>query len=99
MSATHLAAIRAQPGRSEQLGACLQGLLEPSRKHAGCLSFEIGRAASDPQLWWVEGVWQSPAAMQAYFAAPLLQQVFGRALRERLISSLDCSAADRVRAA
>lgn len=91
MSATHQAFIRAQPGRSEQLGACLQSLLEPSRKHAGCLGFEISRAANDPQLWRVQGVWSSPAVMQAYFAEPLLQQILDRALQQGLIRSLECS--------
>jgi quinol monooxygenase YgiN len=99
MSATHLTFVRAQPGRSERLGACLQSLLEPTRRHAGCLSFEIDPVLNDPQLWRVRGTWQTPAAMQAYFAEPLLQRVLDQALHERLISSLDCSSSDRVQAA
>jgi len=92
MNATHLTAIRARPGRSERLGACLLDLLAPARAQAGCLSFEISRAADDPQLWRLRGTWRSPAAMQGYFAATWLQRVLDRALDEGLISSLACSA-------
>lgn len=92
MNAIHLTVIRARPGRSERLGACLRGLLAPARAQAGCLSFEIDRAADDPQLWRLRGTWHSPAAMQGYFAAAWLQRVLDRALAEGLISSLVCSA-------
>lgn len=92
MHATHLTVIRARPGRSERLGTCLHDLLAPARAQAGCLSFVIDRAVDDPQLWWLRGIWQSPTAMQGYFAAAWLQRVLDRALAEGLISSLACNA-------
>lgn len=99
MSAIHLAFIRAQPGRSEQLGACLLSLLEPSRGQVGCLGFEICPVAGDPLLWRLQGSWRSLADMHAYFAAPLLQRVLAQALREGLLGSLDCNPDTSMRAA
>lgn len=92
MNATHLTVIRAQPGCAERLGACLHELLAPARAQVGCLSFEIDRTTDDPQLWRLRGNWQSPAAMQGYFAAAWLQRVLDRALAEGLISRLACCA-------
>lgn len=92
MNSTHLTVIRARPGCAERLGANLHGLLAPARAQAGCLGFEIRQAADDPQLWWLQGAWRSPVAMQRYFAAPWLQQVLDQALADGLIRNLGCTA-------
>jgi len=90
MMITHIAVVRAVQGCSDQLGQCLHALQEPAQNMVGCLGFEVIRQPEDPALWWVKGNWQSDADMQAYFAAPLLQQVLDEALRQRLLVSLEC---------
>ena len=91
MNSTHLTVIRARPGCAERLGARLHCLLAPARGQAGCLGFEIRQATDDPLTWWLCGTWQSPGAMQQYFAAPWLQRVLDQALAEGLIGSLACT--------
>ncbi|VXB74856.1 hypothetical protein PSEUDO8BK_31111 [Pseudomonas sp. 8BK] len=44
----------------------------------------------DAAQWLLQSRWQSTAALQAFFAAPLLQQVLGQALQQGLLRSLQC---------
>lgn len=87
---THITMVRAAQGCSDQLGQCLNALQEPAQGMAGCLRFEVIRQPEDPTLWLVQGNWKSDAALQAYFATPLLQRVLDEALQQRLLTSLEC---------
>lgn len=92
---TNLALIRARAGRSEELGACLSALLEPSRQSPGCLSYELQRCLGDPDLWLVYGSWVSQEAMEAYFHTPALQ-TFAKALLGLAASGLELHSFSRV---
>lgn len=65
---TNLAFIRAQPGRSEELGDRLRRLVGPSRREPGCIRYDLHRADDDPDLWMVYETWRSPADRQAHYA-------------------------------
>ncbi|MGH8353720.1 MAG: putative quinol monooxygenase [Pseudomonas sp.] len=95
IQATNLALIRARAGRSEELGACLSALLEPSRQSPGCLSYELQRCLGDPDLWLVYGAWVSQEAMEAYFHTTALQ-TFAKALHGLAASGLDLHSFGRV---
>jgi len=90
---SHTSVLQAMDGRAEQLGLCLHGLREPVRGMAGCLGVEVRQLPHDTALWVLESRWQSAAAMQAFFAAPQLQQVLDQAMQQGLLRSLRCEAA------
>src|SRR3546814_9311383 len=65
---TNLAFIRAQPGRSGELGRRLRRLVVPSRREPGCISYDLHRADNDPDLWMVYENWRSTDDLQAHLA-------------------------------
>ncbi len=89
---SHSAVLHAMAGRTEQLGLCLHGLGESMQPLPGCLGVEVQQLPDDAAQWLLSR-WQSMAALQAFFAAPLLQQVLDQALQQGLLRSLQCQAA------
>jgi len=59
----------------------------------GCLEVELQQLPDDAAQWLLQSRWQSTAALQAFFAAPLLQQVLDQALQQGLLQRLHCEAA------
>lgn len=90
---SHTAVLHARAGRTEQLGLCLHCLRESMQPLPGCLSVEVQQLPDDAAQWLLQSRWQSTAALQAFFAAPLLQQVLDQALQQGLLQSLQCEAA------
>ncbi|UVE19322.1 antibiotic biosynthesis monooxygenase [Pseudomonas sp. LS44] len=88
MTIQHLAYVRASRGRSTQLGVYLLDLQEPVARLPGCLVFSVESLTDG--VWRLQGRWASSAARQAFFAAPLLQEVFSGLLRDGLLGSLEC---------
>jgi quinol monooxygenase YgiN len=70
---TNIAFIRAQAGRSEELGTRLRHLAAQARREPGCLRFELHRADDDPDLWMVYKIWRSGADRQAHYASTHLR--------------------------
>ena len=77
---SHTAVLHARAGRTEQLGLCLHGLRASMQPLPGCLGVEVQQLPDDATQWLLQSRWQSTAALQAFFAAPLLQQVLDQAL-------------------
>lgn len=75
---TNLAQIRAQEGKSEDLGAALLALVAPSRAEPGCIAYAVHRGLDDPDLWMVYEIWTSPAELEAHFALPHMQAFVAR---------------------
>jgi quinol monooxygenase YgiN len=90
---SHTAVLHARTGRTEQLGRCLHGLRESMQIIPGCLGVELRQFPEDATQWVLQSRWQSTAVLQAFFAAPLLQQVLDQALQQGLLQSLQCEAA------
>ena len=90
---SHTAVLHARAGRAEQLGLCLHGLCESMQILPGCLGVEVQQLPDDATQWLLQSRWQSTAALQAFFATPLLQQVLDQALQQGLLRSLQCQAA------
>ena len=90
---SHTAVLHARAGRTEQLGLCLHNLGESMQTLPGCLDVEVQQLPDDAAQWLLQSRWQSTAALQAFFAAPLLQQVLDQALQQGLLRSLQCQAA------
>ncbi|UZM11973.1 antibiotic biosynthesis monooxygenase [Pseudomonas kielensis] len=85
---SHMALVRAQAGRSMELGARLSRLIEPTRQASGNLHFALQHSLCDPQLWLVSGSWADQSAMTAYFSSPAMA-VFGELVQELVVHSLD----------
>ena len=90
---SHSAVLHARAGRTEQLGLCLHSLAESMQTIPGCLDVEVQQLPDDAAQWLLQSRWQSTAALQAFFAAPLLQQTFDQALQQGLLQRLQCEAA------
>ena len=75
----HLAFIRAQAGRSAELGGRLRRLVAPSRREPGCLSYDLHRADDDPDLWMVYETWRSADHLQAHYATAHMRSFIAEA--------------------
>ncbi|HRX83803.1 MAG TPA: putative quinol monooxygenase [Phycisphaerae bacterium] len=76
---TVLALMRAQPGKSEELGQRLMTLLESSRREAGCINYDVHRANEDTDAWCVYENWRSPQDLEAHFETPAFREFVARA--------------------
>ncbi|MBR2816524.1 MAG: antibiotic biosynthesis monooxygenase [Reyranella sp.] len=74
---TNIAFIRAKAGRSDALGQRLLALVEPSRREAGCINYDLHRSDTDPDLWCVYENWRSGDDLEAHFALPHMQAFVG----------------------
>ncbi|MEH0196474.1 flavin reductase [Caulobacter sp. CCNWLY153] len=58
---TVVAVFRALPGKAEALGEGLLALVDPTRREAGNLRYEIGQSIDEPEAWLVQEIWREPA--------------------------------------
>lgn len=70
--------LRAQPGKSEALGAALQHLQALTRKEPGCASTELHRSADDPDVWMAYDRWKGDDGLTAHMAQPYVADFIGR---------------------
>ncbi|MPZ10177.1 MAG: antibiotic biosynthesis monooxygenase [Kiloniellaceae bacterium] len=76
---TNLAFIRAQAGRSAELGERLRRLAARSRREPGCRSYDLHRADDDADLWMLYETWHSAADRQAHYASAHLRAFIAEA--------------------
>ena len=68
-----VAHIRAKAGKEEEMKKVMLGLIEPTRKEAGCLRYELYQNKEDAaDLTFVED-WESDAALDAHLQTPHFQ--------------------------
>lgn len=73
-----VARLTAKPDKVEELKAILLSIIEPSRKEAGCNSYELlQNSADDTDFTFVES-WASAAALEAHMKAPHLGAALGK---------------------
>ncbi len=65
-------------GEAETLAA-VEALVEPTRKEAGCVRYEVLAGLDDPREVAVVEEWASAEALQAHLASPHVQAFFARA--------------------
>jgi len=67
---TVVAHVRAKAGKEEELKKVMLSLIEPTRKEAGCLRYELYQNTEDAaDLTFVED-WESDAALDAHMQTP-----------------------------
>lgn len=67
--------ITARPGERDALAAIL---VEGVSGMPGCLSYVVGRDATDPDVLWVSEAWDSEASHQASLTLPAVRDAIAR---------------------
>jgi quinol monooxygenase YgiN len=75
---TVVAQMKAKPGQEAAVRKELLSLIEPSRKDAGCLNYDLHESTENPALFMFHENWTSKAHLDAHLAKPELQSVLAR---------------------
>jgi quinol monooxygenase YgiN len=76
---TVIARLHAEPGREPQLRDALLALLAPTRRAAGCLTYDLLVDDGDAARFWLQEVWVDRAAHAANLASAHVQEFLARA--------------------
>ena len=69
---TVVAEIHAKPGRAEEMGRLLKGLIAPTRKEEGFVQYDLHVDNDNPAHFLFYENWTSMAHLQAHLASPHL---------------------------
>ena len=70
---TVTAHVKAQSGKESQVREALLSLIAPSRKDAGCLSYDLHQAVDNPTAFLFYETWTSKALLDAHLQTPHVQ--------------------------
>lgn len=70
MSLRVVARVAAKANSVEQVRAILMGVVEPTRREPGCLSYQLLQNQADPTDFTFIEEWASAAAEQSHFTTP-----------------------------
>lgn len=73
-----LATAVALDGKESELEELLRGLVEPSRKDPGCLSYDLHRDIDSPGTFVFYETWTSRALLDAHLKTPHLLDALGK---------------------
>lgn len=68
-----VARVVARAGKVEELRAVLLGLVEPTHREPGCVTYELLQNKNDPTDFTFVEEWTSEAALDAHLQSPHLQ--------------------------
>lgn len=74
-----IAQIRAKEGREEKLQQELLSLVGPSRAEAGCINFDLHRAAEDKALFFFYENWKSKGDLDKHLEFPHIKAFLSQA--------------------
>ena len=69
---TVIAYMRAAPGKRDDLRAALEALIEPTRREAGYVNYDLHQGVEDPDMFFFYENWESGQHLDAHLAAPHL---------------------------
>ena len=72
------ALMKAKPGQEEAVQEVLLGLVEPTRKESGCLSYNLHRSKSDKTQFLFYEQWASQAALDSHGKSPHMKALGGK---------------------
>jgi quinol monooxygenase YgiN len=75
MSLRVIARIEAKPDKSAEVSELLLSLIEPTRKEAGCITYELHQNREDPCDFTFVEEWASDSAFAAHAAADHLRAI------------------------
>ncbi len=67
---TVVVSMRAAEGKTEELRAALEALIEPTRQEEGCVDYDLHQGFDDPRVFIYYENWLSSEHHDAHFAAP-----------------------------
>ncbi len=70
--------ITARPEKVEELKALLRGLVEPTRREKGCVSYQLLQNKADPTDFTFVEEWESDAAIDSHFETPHVQEALSK---------------------
>lgn len=73
-----VAHILSKPEKIGELREMLLGFLEPTRREAGCIRYEVHVNNADPCEFMFIEEWESDEALDAHLASPHIQAAFPR---------------------
>ncbi|MGI8919349.1 MAG: putative quinol monooxygenase [Pyrinomonadaceae bacterium] len=73
-----VASIKALPDKASDVRAVLTTLIEPTRKEAGCILYELWQNRADATDFTFVEEWESDAALDAHAASPHLKDAAAR---------------------
>jgi quinol monooxygenase YgiN len=76
---TVIARVKAQEGKLERVEEVLKGLIEPTRKEAGCISYVLHRSTDDACSFVFVEKWTSQSALDEHLQTPYLQAFVAQA--------------------
>ena len=74
-----VARIAARPDKIAELQAVLIGMVEPTRKEKGCISYVMHQNTASACDFVCIEEWESHAALDAHLKAPHMQEAFAKA--------------------
>jgi quinol monooxygenase YgiN len=73
-----VARVIAQPGKTEALRGLLMQLLEPTRKEAGCVRYQLMQNTVDPTDFTFVEEWRDEAAIALHMNQPHVREVLAK---------------------
>jgi quinol monooxygenase YgiN len=70
---TVFAEMHAKPGKESELRQTLTGLIEPTRREAGCVQYDLHVDKDDPRHYFFYENWTSQEKLDAHLASPHLK--------------------------
>lgn len=74
-----MARITSRPESADQLSRVLQSLLEPTRKEAGCIAYDLFRNQDNPVEFVTVESWMDQAAADRHLTTPHIAEAFAKA--------------------
>ncbi|OAP43332.1 antibiotic biosynthesis monooxygenase [Sinorhizobium glycinis] len=68
-----IAYLKAHAGKGDEVAALAAPLIEATRKEEGCVSYDLYRKTTEPDMLVFVETWKSPAAVDDHFAEPHLK--------------------------
>jgi quinol monooxygenase YgiN len=75
---TVVANFQAKPGKEAELKQILIGLIAPTRKEAGCISYDLHQSPEDPAKFLFYETWASKAQLDVHLANAQIQALLPR---------------------
>jgi quinol monooxygenase YgiN len=76
---TVFAEMYAKPGKEDELRQALTGLIEPTRREAGCVQYDLHVDKDDPRHYFFYENWTSKEKLDAHLASPHLKAFAAKA--------------------
>ena len=75
---TVIATFEAKPGKETALRAALAELVEPTRKEAGCLNYDLHESTDNPAKFLFHENWTSKAHLEVHLQSAHIQKLLPR---------------------